>query len=200
MSEDFVSKYIKMGKSAEEVALTSTKLCWRYFHHLFTGLVDEFGFEKGYELYYASMKPWAENGFREAIRKLGYTQEDLRDFRKLAKVLEAGYMSTFALDYEFVELTDDKIVIAVKFCPNFLWGTRWGLISDVGADPYPQSCRYYMMESLMSTVQDLRTLAEIAGLLGDVEVRLDKVMCLGDNACHYVIERNDLSKRQMGRY
>jgi len=124
----------------------------------------------------------------------------LKDFRKLAKVIDAGYLSSFGLNYDFIEVADDKIVAEIKFCANFMWGTRWGLKSDVGGDPYPQSCRYYMVESLMTTVQDLRVFAEIAGLLGDVEVRLDKAMCLGDDTCHFVIERNDLSKRQMGRY
>lgn len=179
LGEDIISRLIEMGKKPEELAIQNTKLMFRHTHNGEYTLIDEYGSDKGIELYWDMYQPFIENGFKIAMEKLGI--KEVKDIKTFAKVSEEA-LKLWALLVKTVKVSDDGMVQEVSFCPNPVYGSR----PEV---PYLDQARYYEVEGPIITTRMLDYWLKMSGLAEKYKARLGKAMCLGYDVCEYIIER-----------
>lgn len=179
-SQDIVSRLISIGKNPEELAVQSTKLMIRHTHHIESALIEHVGVEKAIQLYWEIYKPFCETGWQQTKDKLGV--KEIKDLATFAKVLETVLASAWALLFNVKELSEDRMIGEVTFCPNPVYGTR-------PEEVYLDLCRYYHYESVIITKIMLDYWLDISGLSNKYETKLSKIMCLGDDSCEFIIER-----------
>jgi len=168
-----------LGRTPEEQCVNNARLMYRHLFVVYTTLKEAYGIARAEELYWRSWLPFLKQGIENAKKKLGV--KEIKGFEDLAKVSQLAYLDFPCLS-ENVELTDDRIVQHVSFCANPIYG-------PTPFDDYLDRADYYRVESWVLTKKLLDLYVEAAGMTGQVDTRLEIVMCLGDGHCTFVYEK-----------
>ena len=168
-----------LGRTPEEHCVNNARLMYRHMYVVYTTLKETFGTAKAEELYWDSWLPFLKQGIENAKKKLG--MKKIKGFKDLARVAQVAYLDFPCLS-ETAELTDDRFVQKITFCANPIYG-------PTPFDNYLDRADYFRNESWVTTQKLLDLYIEAAGMTGQVDGRLEKIMCLGDDHCRFVFEK-----------
>lgn len=168
-----------LGKTAEEQCVISTRTMLRHAFMIYTTLKEEYGIDKAIEIYSKTWEPFLNQAIDKCMAAAGV--KEMKDLPSMAKVFEAFYLY-FPCTYRTLEATEDRVVGEVTFCPNPLYGPS-------PSDSYLERADYYRVESKILTKGLCDLFVEMAGLKGTVKTDLEKIICLGDDVCRIVFEK-----------
>jgi len=182
VTEYVLSAIKKIGKPPEELAEEVLRSHITLAYSLRKVLIEEFG-SQGAKLV---SKIWGfktESDVKKFIRDRGIKEVDIPTLGLLAK---AWWENSFLIPYEIVVNTKERHVAHITECPY------WEKIKEVFGEE--QAKKVYTREHMIDTeIEELKGIARAAGVLDKVIVKVNKIMCGGDDICEFVYEPKEPS-------